>query len=274
MELKGMRDHLALLGTKKYHVILFWILLICFIVITALVAGGKTTVFDTAFQNAFFGLRNVPAGKGFAYFFGSVTFFGDPKTVVVICVLLFFVPLLGALILKYFGKRNRREAAETARPRAGRAQRHKGSPLAKALLRFFWEVGAPVAVTTGVGAVVQTLLKYAIARPRPDQTLWLVPESGYSFPSGHSNGSLILYMFLAILIGRWLILHAKPVSAMVLRIVLAVLVVFIGLSRIFLGVHYPTDIIGGWLLGSALLTLFLILYDTYWPKRLERPLKN
>lgn len=269
-----MKDRLAPLGAKKNHLILFGVLLICFIVITALVAGGRTAGFDTAFQNAFFDLRNVPAGKGFAYFFGGVTFFGDSKTVVVICVLLFFAPLLGALLVKYFGKRNRRSQAESSVPRGGRAQRHKGSPLAKALLRFFFEIGGPVAIATGVGSIVQTLLKYAIARPRPDEALWLVQESGYSFPSGHATGSLILYIFLAILVGRLLILHARPISATVLRIVLAVLVVLIGLSRIFLGVHYPTDVIGGWLLGAAVLTLFVTLYDTYWSKRMERPLKS
>jgi len=265
-----MKDRLAPLGAKRNHLILFGVLLVLFIVIASLVTGGKTTVFDAALQNAFFGLRDIPAGKGWAFFFGGVTFFGDSKTVVVICALLFFGPLIGALLVKYLGKRSHRAPAESTGSRAGRAQRHKTSPWFKTFMDFFFEIGGPVAVATGVGSVIQTLLKYVFARPRPDEMFWLVQENGYSFPSGHSNGSLILYMFLAILVGRLLILHAKPVSARVLRIVLAVLVILIGLSRIFLGVHYPTDVIGGWLLGAALLTLFVTIYDTYWPRHIER----
>ncbi|GHU63899.1 hypothetical protein AGMMS49983_08430 [Clostridia bacterium] len=129
------------------------------------------------------------------------------------------------------------------------------------------QIGMPVALIAGTGAAIQQMLKAVIGRPRPDAVNWLVAEDGFSFPSGHTNASLILYLAIAIIFGRWLILHGHPAAAKVLRIVLPVFAVLVALSRPYLGVHYPTDIFGGWMLGGALLILLYSLYERFWPTK-------
>jgi undecaprenyl-diphosphatase len=135
------------------------------------------------------------------------------------------------------------------------------------------QIGLPIALITGIGAAIQQGIKAIVERPRPDAAYWLVEEDGFSFPSGHTNASLILYVTIAIIFGRWLILHGHPKAAAVLRTVLPMFAFLIALSRPYLGVHYPTDIFGGWMLGGALLILLFSLYERFWPAkwRLETP---
>ena len=107
-------------------------------------------------------------------------------------------------------------------------------------------MGLLLLATTGTGAVVSMLLKSWYARPRPE----LVPHVSQaflsSFPSGHSMIAAVVYLTLGSLL-------ASVVSRLALKIyVLAVAVVLttaVGLTRIFLGVHYPTDVLAGWLGG-------------------------
>jgi len=129
------------------------------------------------------------------------------------------------------------------------------------------KVGLPVAVITGAASVIQTALKLLIARPRPDMSIWLVPETGFSFPSGHSTASMVFWVALSILVCRALILRGHRPVTIPLRIVFIVFPVLIGLSRIYLGVHYPSDIFGGWMLAGLLLTLFTLLYEKVWPSK-------
>ncbi|MDR0876334.1 MAG: phosphatase PAP2 family protein [Clostridiales Family XIII bacterium] len=129
------------------------------------------------------------------------------------------------------------------------------------------QIGLPIALITGVGAAIQQGIKAIVERPRPDMINWLVEEDGFSFPSGHTNASLILYVAIAIIFGRWLILHGQPRAAAVLRTVLPMFAFLIALSRPYLGVHYPTDIFGGWMLGGALLILLFSLYERFWPAK-------
>lgn len=105
-------------------------------------------------------------------------------------------------------------------------------------------------------------LKYIYQRPRPSIS-HLVHASGYSFPSGHSMGTfLIIGSFLVICFQR---LNSKVIKWTV-AIFLGLLIVCIGLSRIYLGVHYPTDVIAGFVLAYGIHNL---CFPYYAQKRFE-----
>ena len=129
------------------------------------------------------------------------------------------------------------------------------------------KVGIPVVLMTVCGWGAQTLLKEVVGRPRPDMSFWLVEESSYSFPSGHANVSMIFWTALLILVGRALILKNRRGAAVLLRVLLAVFAALIGVSRLYLGIHYLSDVAGGWLLAGAILVLLFAAYDNLWPRK-------
>ena len=103
-----------------------------------------------------------------------------------------------------------------------------------------------VAVFGGIALV--DLLKAGFARPRPDLVLQATRVFTASFPSGHASLSAIAYLTMGALLAR------AQASTMIARYVLtlaAFLTVLIGVSRIYLGVHYPTDVLAGWCIGLA-----------------------
>jgi undecaprenyl-diphosphatase len=102
-------------------------------------------------------------------------------------------------------------------------------------------------------------------RDRPDDILSLIEEGGYSFPSGHANTSIIFYLFLAFLVGRALKQRKHGDMLALIYALVIILIFLIGVSRVYLGVHYPSDIIAGWCLGGVLLTIFISLYDSVYP---------
>lgn len=109
-----------------------------------------------------------------------------------------------------------------------------------------------------VGALNQSL-KYIIQRPRPNE-LRLIYESGYSFPSGHSMASTAFYGFLIYLIYKKVQNKSLKITLIIL---LALLIVAIGVSRIYLGVHYTSDVLGGFLLSISYLTIFTNVIDDF-----------
>ena len=110
--------------------------------------------------------------------------------------------------------------------------------------------GIPVSMGAIFVTILNKTIKHIIQRLRPEDIEHLVQEGGYSFPSGHSITSMFVYGMLLYLI--WI--HVKDRR---LRNILSVLVmiplVLVGPSRIYLGVHYPTDVLAGWCLGFAVL---------------------
>lgn len=112
--------------------------------------------------------------------------------------------------------------------------------------------GLTVWFTLGLGAI----LKLAIGRIRPDtdyaNNLQIVT---YSFPSGHAAGSMVAYGLLAYL--AWHLLP-HPWSYIIVG-ALGILILLIGISRIYLGAHFPSDVIAGWLLGGAALLVILFV---------------
>lgn len=100
-------------------------------------------------------------------------------------------------------------------------------------------------------------LKAAIERPRPSGD-HLVAVSGYSFPSGHAMISIGFYGFVAFLLYQEL--KEKTNKAFFIPLLFGFLILCIGLSRIYLGVHYPSDIFAGFLIGGLWLSFCIILH--------------
>lgn len=119
-----------------------------------------------------------------------------------------------------------------------------------------WIAALYSALVVAFCVLINPQLKLLIARSRPGGK-WLISESGFSFPSGHS-------IFAVALIGGLFLILASSLKNLVLQIFLGVLavllVLIIMLSRVYLGVHYPSDILAGGLLGSSVLHLTYPLY--------------
>jgi undecaprenyl-diphosphatase len=102
---------------------------------------------------------------------------------------------------------------------------------------------------SAVGALLlNDLLKYAIDRPRPDAMLQTARVFTSGFPSGHAALSSVTYISAAALSGP---LCTERRARTYLMAIAIFVVALIGFSRIYLGVHYPTDILGGWCVGAA-----------------------
>jgi undecaprenyl-diphosphatase len=103
-----------------------------------------------------------------------------------------------------------------------------------------------IAVVGGLG--LNNLLKIAFARPRPDVITSTARVFTTSFPSGHATLSAITYLTIGALLARTYPSFALSLCFMSLATVLTALV---GMSRIYLGVHHPTDVLAGWCIGAA-----------------------
>jgi undecaprenyl-diphosphatase len=111
-------------------------------------------------------------------------------------------------------------------------------------------------------ALVMAGVKAVRERPRPHWEVPVITEEGWSFPSGHSAGSALAYGLLAYLIAlRW----TKPAARAGSIAGLALLVLLIGFSRMYLGVHYFSDVCGGFCLGLITLCLCIALIE--WARR-------
>ena len=114
-------------------------------------------------------------------------------------------------------------------------------------------------VNVAMAPILVTILKYVYARQRPSLP-HLVVEKGLSFPSGHAAVSIMLYVTLMVICRQ----RIKHQYAKNIPLVLAVIIVgLIGMSRIYLGVHYPTDILGGWLISGSWLLFWFPVYDEF-----------
>lgn len=105
-----------------------------------------------------------------------------------------------------------------------------------------------VAAAVGCGTGLAALLKLLFARVRPEIVPHLVDATGLSFPSGHATNSAIVYLTLGALLAN---AHERPAVRAYLIGVAMLLTVAIGVSRIWLGVHWPSDVVGGWCAGAG-----------------------
>jgi len=110
-------------------------------------------------------------------------------------------------------------------------------------------MGALQILAASSGAALLTMAtKEMIERIRPAEAQQLIVVSGFSYPSGHSVATSALYLTITIIAGRY-IRHAGARAAIFIAV--AVVILMIGASRVYLGVHYATDVVSGFLLGAA-----------------------
>lgn len=99
------------------------------------------------------------------------------------------------------------------------------------------------------GTVLSSALKLGLDRPRPDLVPHLVDVVSPSFPSGHAMLSTVVYLTLGLLLARFE--FARPGTRLYVVGSALALVLLIGASRVYLGVHWPSDVLAGWCLGAA-----------------------
>ena len=123
------------------------------------------------------------------------------------------------------------------------------------------KVGACIAFNLIIIGAINQVLKLLVQRPRPEG-FRLIEETGYSFPSGHSMASTAFYGLMIYLVFK----NVKNKTAKtIICALLGLLIILIGMSRIYLGVHYASDVIAGFVLSIA----YLVVYITMIVKLIE-----
>ena len=107
---------------------------------------------------------------------------------------------------------------------------------------------ALLVIATFGGLLLNNLLKAGFGRPRPDVIEWATHASFYSFPSGHAMSATVVYSTVAYLAARLQRRHRARVAMMCTAFIIVLLIC---LSRLYLGVHYPSDVIAGMVIGLA-----------------------
>ena len=115
------------------------------------------------------------------------------------------------------------------------------------------KIGLSILTNLAIITILNQLLKRILQRPRPTEYR-IIEESGYSFPSGHSMISMAFYGYLIYLIYKYV--ENKNVKWILISL-LSVLICFIGISRIYLGVHYTSDVLGGFLISISYLVIYI-----------------
>jgi membrane-associated phospholipid phosphatase len=124
-----------------------------------------------------------------------------------------------------------------------------------------WRVGLWGLTAAWGSGLIDMMVKSGVARVRPHLPDPVSIAPGYSFPSGHALGALVCLVVVAASVAPAL---SKPARRWLWSIC-GFLVVLVGISRVELGVHYPTDVIAGWLLGTAWLAASAAAFDVWKP---------
>lgn len=107
---------------------------------------------------------------------------------------------------------------------------------------------------TLLGSIINNILKLIFHRPRPSQTMALAAETSYSFPSGHSMVSMIFYGLVIYYVRKFI---KKRWLRNLLIAILSIVILAVGVTRIYLGVHYATDVLAAYVLGFVYLVCFI-----------------
>jgi len=121
------------------------------------------------------------------------------------------------------------------------------------------KIGVSICYNLALIASINYILKNIIQRPRPEE-FQIITETGFSFPSGHTMISTAFYGYLIYLIYKNII---NKKTKWILIIILSILIILIGLSRVYLGVHYISDVIAGFLISISYSVVYSILAKKY-----------
>lgn len=194
---------------KKVNCLIAVILMIFFIIVTALVVTNNISWFDDSIYNFIIGFRSNPLDLVLK----TITRLGDTVVIMIIVI----------VTLMFLNKRNR----------------------------------IILGSTTILTVTFNQAIKHILRRPRPEH-LRLIKQGGFSYPSGHSMIAICVYGIMIYLINKNI--KNKKIKIM-LSILLTILILTIGISRIYVGVHYPSDVLGGFLLSGTILILNLTFTD-------------
>lgn len=121
------------------------------------------------------------------------------------------------------------------------------------------KIGISIILNLGIVTILNVLLKRILQRPRPED-FRIINESGYSFPSGHSMISMAFYGFIIYLIYKNV---KNKYLKWTLITILGALIISIGISRIYLGVHYTSDVLAGFLIAISYLIVYISIINKF-----------
>jgi undecaprenyl-diphosphatase len=118
------------------------------------------------------------------------------------------------------------------------------------------------AATIALAAALIEIVKVIVARTRPEVLEPILVETGFSFPSGHAANAMVAYGVVGVVLGRTSLGRWPRV---VLQVLLGSVIGLVGVSRVWLGVHYPTDVLAGWATGLVAVCAYVALTRPAWP---------
>ena len=121
------------------------------------------------------------------------------------------------------------------------------------------KIGILIWINLAISTIINQVLKNIIQRPRPTE-FRIINQNGYSFPSGHSMASMTFYGFLIYLIYKKV---KNKYLKWTLISLLSILIILVGASRVYLGVHYTSDVIAGILISTSYLIMFTSIAKKY-----------
>ncbi|MBQ4650189.1 MAG: phosphatase PAP2 family protein [Firmicutes bacterium] len=125
------------------------------------------------------------------------------------------------------------------------------------------KVGLPLTAAALINMGIYKAMKHIFLRARPDVVYHLVEQGGYAFPSGHSATSMLVYGLLFYLIGKYCNNQKLKV---LLQAICGILVLTVGPSRLYVGVHWATDVMAGWCVGAAVLMATVYIIERFGKK--------
>jgi len=142
--------------------------------------------------------------------------------------------------------------------------------VAALLARRAWRLAMYLGGTAWLGSGLSTLIKTVVERTRPALPEPIATAGGASFPSGHAMGAMVLYGALLLVILPAL----RPVTRRWAWATTVLLILGVGASRVVLGVHYLSDVVGAWILGLAWLAISTAVFNLFRTETGQRSLRS